>query len=245
MTYLCLDFGNSRQKAAWFSNGVLEGESLLEPASLTVRVKELVGRHSPDGIILSSVIDHPEEIDTFLAAQPFFIRLDADTPLPFHNAYETPRSLGPDRLALAAAAQRYYPGQHNLVIALGSCITFNFLTGDGVFLGGSIAPGLQMRFRAMHAFTGRLPLLGPEEGYPLVGSDTRQSMLSGVLNGMRAELDGLIEQYREVYSNFNVLLTGGDMAYFAGRLKNKIFADLTLSYKGLHAILEFNAGRNG
>jgi type III pantothenate kinase len=148
--------------------------------------------------------------------------------------------IGADRLALSAAAVYFFPKQHNLVIGMGSCITYNFINADHEFLGGGISPGMEMRFKSLHTFTALLPLVEKDWNLPLVGYDTRTNILSGVILGMAKEIDGMIDAYAEKYGNFNVLLTGGDAPYFVYHLKNKIFADPNLIYKGLYAISEVN-----
>ena len=139
-----------------------------------------------------------------------------------------------------AAAVDLFPNQHNLVISLGTCITFNFVNIKHEFLGGSISPGMQMRFRSMHEYTALLPLVEADSQFPLIGYDTKTNLLSGVILGMAKEIDGIIDAYALKFNNFNVLLTGGDMSFFAPHLKNKIFADPYLIYKGLYAISEVN-----
>jgi type III pantothenate kinase len=99
---------------------------------------------------------------------------------------------------------------------------------------------MEMRFKAMHEYTALLPLVKANSNFPLVGYDTKTNMLSGVILGMAKEIDGIIDEYTLKYSNFNVLLTGGDMPFFVPHLKNKIFADPYLIYKGLYAISEYN-----
>jgi type III pantothenate kinase len=123
---------------------------------------------------------------------------------------------------------------------LGTCITYNYVNPAHEFLGGSISPGMQMRFRSMHEYTALLPLVEAENNFPLIGYDTKTNLLSGVILGMAKEIDGIIDAYALKFNNFNVLLTGGDMAFFVPHLKNKIFADPYLIYKGLYAISEFN-----
>jgi type III pantothenate kinase len=126
------------------------------------------------------------------------------------------------------------------VIGLGSAITYNFINKYNEFLGGGISPGMEMRLKSLQVFTAKLPLIKKDWNFPLIGYDTRTNILSGVILGMAKEIDGTIEAYEEKYNNFNVLLTGGDTAYFAQLLKKKIFADPNLIYKGLYAICEFN-----
>jgi type III pantothenate kinase len=151
-----------------------------------------------------------------------------------------PETIGADRLALSAAAVHYYPEKNNFVIGLGTCITYNFINKYHEFVGGAISPGLEMRLKALNYYTAKLPLVEADSNVPLVGYDTDTNILSGVVLGMAKEIDGFIEAYRERYRNFNVLLTGGDIVYLASHLKNKIFADPDLIFKGLYAISEVN-----
>jgi type III pantothenate kinase len=175
-----------------------------------------------------------------LAEQTHFHKLGHNSKLPLTTPVGKPETIGADRLAIVAAAVDIFPNQHNLAIGLGTCITYNFINRSHEFLGGSISPGMNMRFRAMHEQTALLPLIKAENNFPLVGFDTKTNLLSGVILGMAKEIDGIIEAYSLKYSNFNVLLTGGDMGFFVPHLKNKIFADPNLIYKGLYAISEFN-----
>ena len=204
-------------------------------------VEGLLQQYEPDDVILASVVHHDPAIETILASRTRFHKLGHESRLPFTTPVGKPETIGADRLALAAAAVHLYPGKHTLVVGLGSCITFNFVNKFHEFLGGSISPGLEMRFRAMHEFTAKLPLVKADWNFPLIGYDTRTNMLSGVILGMSKEIDGIIEEYALRYSNFNVLLTGGDMGFFVPHLKNEIFADPHLIYKGLYAISKRNA----
>ncbi len=189
---------------------------------------------------MSSVINHSAETEELLKQKTAFHKLSYQSKLPFTTPVGKPDTIGADRLALAAAAVEFYPDKHNLVIALGSCITFNFINKFGEFLGGSISPGLEMRFKAMHDHTALLPLVEPDWNFPLIGYDTKTNLLSGVILGMSKEIDGFIDEYALKYSNFNAHLTGGNMPFFQPHLKNKIFADPYFLYKGLYAISEAN-----
>jgi len=160
--------------------------------------------------------------------------------LPITTPVGKPETIGADRLGLVVAAVHLFPGKNNLVIGLGTCITYNFINKYHEFLGGSISPGMEMRFRSMHEFTAKLPLIRADWNFPLIGYDTRTNILSGVILGMAKEIDGIVEAYNEKYDNFNVLLTGGDTTHFVGHLKKEIFADPNLIYKGLYAISEHN-----
>ena len=126
------------------------------------------------------------------------------------------------------------------MIGLGSCITYNFINQDKQFLGGAISPGMEMRFKAMHAHTALLPLVQKDLNFPVIGYDTKTNLQSGVIAGITFEIGGFIDFYNSKYGNFNVVLTGGDAGYFARQLKNKIFADLNFLFKGLYALSQTN-----
>ena len=236
---LCLDFGNTRQKVGVFNGRDFLKEINLPDTSLQ-SIEALLNECSPEKIILSSVINHDPAIETFMVEKTRFHRLNHTSQLPLTTPVGKPETIGADRLALVAAAVDLFPGSHNLVIGLGTCITYNFINNQHEFLGGSISPGMNMRFRAMHEQTALLPYIKAETQFPLIGYDTKTNLLSGVIWGMSKEIDGIIDEYALKYSNFNVLLTGGDMPFFVPHLKNKIFADPNLIFKGLYAISEFN-----
>lgn len=238
-TTLCFDFGNTTLKC-----GVFVIDQLTEVVPLgndhLESVQQLLDKYYPQFTILSSVIDHPAEIEKLLSEKSSFLKLDSSTKLPFTTPVSKPETIGADRLALAAYAAFFYKGQNNLVIALGSCITYNFINKYNSFNGGSISPGMEMRFKALNHYTAKLPIVKPDWNFPLIGYDTETNILSGVLLGMASEIDGIIDAYKEKFGKFNVLLTGGDTANFAHHLKNKIFADPYLILKGLYAISKYN-----
>ncbi|MDQ2863120.1 MAG: type III pantothenate kinase [Bacteroidota bacterium] len=243
-TTLCFDFGNTRLKC-----GVFIKEQLSEVFAISddsnETIKELISKYKPVKTILSSVVEHNIEMEKILSEASTFHRLSAQTHLPFTTPVGKPETIGADRLALAAASVYFYKGVNNLVIGLGSCITYNFINKYHSFLGGSISPGMEMRFKSMNDYTAKLPLIRIDPrvtgwNFPLAGYDTRTNLLSGVLYGMAAEIDGIISSYHDKYNNLNVLLTGGDSVYFSQYIKNKLIADPELIFKGLFAISEAN-----
>lgn len=243
-TTLCFDFGNTRLKCAVFIGSSLQEIVVLEKDD-DQTINSLLNKYQPKKSILSSVIHHNPNLENTLSANSIFLKLSSKSKLPFTAPVNKPESIGADRLALSAAAVDLYPGKNNLVIGLGSCITYNFINKRNQFLGGSISPGMEMRFNSLNVFTAKLPLVKADPmaigwNFPLIGYDTKTNILSGVLLGMAREIDGIIEEYAEKFSNFNVLLTGGDAAYFARHIKYKIFADPELIFKGLYAISEYN-----
>jgi len=239
MTTLCLDFGNTRVKSAVFENGQLKEISVLGEDELQ-QLQDLIQQHHPYRSILSSVVHHSPAIEDLLKKTTEFHKLSNESILPFTIPVGKPETVGADRLAIAAAAIYLFPKQNNLAIGLGSCITYNFINQSHEWLGGSISPGMEMRFKAMHQFTARLPLAQAEWNVPLIGYDTKTNLQTGVVLGIAKEIDGIIDLYNERYSNFNVLLTGGDIGIFEPHLKNKIFADPDLIFKGLYAISQIN-----
>jgi len=239
MNTLCFDFGNTRLKIAFFQNAKLAEVIVIENDEITT-IGSILEKFEPQKTILSSVIDHNPEIETLLAKKTKFHKLNHLSNLPFTTPVGKPETIGADRLALTAAAVYFFPKQHNLVIGLGSCITYNFINSDHEFLGGGISPGMEMRMRSLNQFTAKLPIVKPDGNVPLVGYDTVTNILSGVVLGMAKEIDGFISVYKERYGNFNVHLTGGDLVYLAPHLKNQIFADPELIFKGLYAISEVN-----
>ncbi|MBK8141679.1 MAG: type III pantothenate kinase [Chitinophagaceae bacterium] len=236
---LCFDFGNTRKKVAVFHGAEMKEAIVLPDDGLEI-IQSLINKFNPAKSILSSVINHNPVIEELLAATTKFHKLSHLTKVAFTTPVGKPETIGADRLALTAAAVYYYPTYNNLVIGMGSCITYNFINKYHEFIGGAISPGLEMRLKALNYYTAKLPLIKADSNVPLIGYDTNTNILSGVVLGMAKEMDGFIEAYREKYRNINVLLTGGDIVYLASHLKNKIFADPDLIFKGLYAISEVN-----
>ena len=239
MTTLCFDFGNTRRKMAVFQDAALKDVIVLEDDKDDT-IHGLISRYNPGKAILSSVIEHNPQMEDILAKSCRFHRLSHLTKLDFTTPVGKPHTIGADRLALAAGAIHFYPDKHNLVIALGTCITYNFINKFRELVGGSISPGMEMRLKALNHYTAKLPLVNPDSNVPVIGYDTHSNILSGVILGMAYEIDGFIDSYGEKLANFNVVLTGGDIVHLASHLKNRIFADPDLIFKGLYAISQVN-----
>ena len=204
-------------------------------------VQEFTRRNpSIEACILSSVIPFPASMSAWLRKRFRYLEFDYRTELPIHNHYHSPETLGKDRLAAAVAGVAVYPGQNVLVINAGTAITYDLVTSGGDYLGGAISPGMNMRFRALHTFTQQLPLLTYTEIDFLTGNNTEQSILSGVINGMAAEMEGMIACYQKEHPGIKVILSGGDLNYFVNRLKISIFALPNIVIYGLQQILAFN-----
>jgi len=239
MHTLCLDFGNSRFKAAVFNNDqFIETIDLLDDT--ISHLKTIIDAYKPEKSILSSVVHHDADIESLLIQHTKFHKISNETILNFKLATGKPETTGVDRLALAAAAVHLFPKKNNLIISVGTCITYNFINSNHQFLGGAISPGMDMRFKSMHEYTAKLPLVTQTWNIPLIGYDTKTNLQSGVIVGIANEIEGFIEKYNEKFGNFNVLLTGGNSVYFVSQLKNKIFADINFLFKGLYALSELN-----
>ena len=170
------------------------------------------------------------------------IIFNSETKIPLTNLYQSASTLGSDRLAASVGAYFLYPNANVLVIDAGTCIKYNFTNSKNEYLGGGISPGIRMKLKALQTFTSKLPLVEANFSYnELVGNNTQNSILSGVLNGSVAEIDGIISQYKLQFTDIICILTGGDSEYLAKRLKNSIFAHQNLVIKGLNDILNYNS----
>lgn len=237
---LAIDIGNTRAKLAVFDKEKIVFNTAVETIPEN-QVAHLLKRFSIKNSILSAVSSFQDGVINFLTKNSQLIILDSKTPLPIKNLYKTPLTLGKDRLAAAVGAFALYPNENVLVLDIGTAITYEFVNSAGEYLGGGISPGINLRFKALNAYTGNLPLITAEEINFLTGRSTKESILSGVMNGARLELDGVIAEYVKEYGNVRVLITGGDAAFFETTLKSKIFAIPNLVLIGLNKILQHNA----
>jgi type III pantothenate kinase len=240
--HLAIDIGNSALKFAVFDRDeiTVKGSGIEELTALLSKNNTQVSR-----AIMASVADSIATIGLLRKFNIPMTILSHQTKLPIQNLYHTPETLGSDRIALAVAADRIFSGAPALVIGAGTCITYNFVH-EGSFPGGAISPGITMRFQALNHYTAKLPYIDwtawqdtVYEG--LTGIDSKDSILSGVLNGVLQEIDGTIEQYRLRYSGLRVAVTGGDMPFLVKNLKNDIFARPDMVLEGLNYILLHHA----
>jgi len=238
---LCIDWGNTQVKAAIFDDDKLQKQFTFSGDAALEKVTSIMDLYQPVKAILCSVVSHSDEVGQLIKSKiRSFVNVDGYTRTPINNAYLSADTLGPDRLALVVGAHILYPNKNNLVIGIGTCVTYSLVQKNKTFRGGAISPGMKMRLQAMHQFTDKLPEVSPEGDIILLGYDTDTCMRSGVVYGMVAEMDGLIAEYERQYPDFNAILTGGDAPFFAARLKSKIFADPDLLLKGLNLILNYN-----
>ena len=234
---LVVDIGNTRAKLAVFKQDKLVFSLISDHDDINKNIDKLQEEYSLKNCILSSVTNILTDVE--LKKFDKFVQLDHKTSIPFQNKYDTPMTLGVDRIALASAAVRQYPKQNVLVIDSGTCITYDFINSKNEYLGGAISPGINLRYKSLHQFTANLPLL-EQASYKLIGTNTKSSIHSGVLNGFIQEINGIIKQYNSEFSNLTVVLTGGDTNFLAKKLKSSIFANPNFLLEGLNSILIYN-----
>lgn len=237
---LIIDIGNTVAKIAIF-----EGQDMLEQAydsnRTLSRLRNLYECYSPDHAAVITVIDLTDEVKRVLNSLPIpVLYVDYRTPLPIQNLYETPQTLGYDRVAAVVGAYDKFPGRDILIIDSGTCITYEFINAAGQYRGGNISLGVSMRFKALHAFTGHLPLITFGGRNTNFGVDTDTAIRAGVIKGIEYEMLGYIMTLRKKYPNLLVFLTGGKHFSFESNLKNTIFVDKFLVLKGLNRILNDN-----
>jgi len=237
-TNLVIDVGNTFAKAGLFS-----GDKQVKYVNqLSDRdILRLVRLEKPNEVLVSSVRKGTQRLLKQISAHAHVSQLTHKTALPFHNLYETPQTLGPDRIAGVAGAFFLFPHHPCLIIDAGTCITYDFLDAKGNYQGGSISPGLDMRFKALHKFTSKLPKITFNKNYDLTGKTTKEAILSGVIGGTVAEINGIIQEYEQFSGDLHIILNGGDTIFFETKIKGHIFAVQNLVMVGLNQIIKFNA----
>ncbi len=238
---LIIDAGNSLLKVAVFDKNRIVHFHTAELTEFREQVKVTFEKFQ--GIRHAMVASVGSLAKTDLTVLSIFCRvhiLDHTYRTPFKNSYATPQTLGVDRIALATAAFYFNQNRNTLVIDAGTCITYDMLNDYGEYLGGAISPGLRMRYKALHHYTSKLPLLEQKEFPDFIGNTTENSIHSGVVNGVSHEIDGVIAQYTARFEDLTVILTGGDVQFLSKRLKNTIFAHSDFLLEGLNYLLEYN-----
>ncbi len=239
---LVLDFGNTRAKVAKVEQGEIVAVEAFEYDQEAKVEAFIMQVNAYDGIILASVVDiESQPLKNIIASLPQKpLILSHQTPIPIENSYESPETLGLDRLAAAVGAYNNYPNCNVLVIDIGTAITYDLLSSSGIYLGGNISPGINLRLKALNAYTSKLPLVEANFDSALFGKNTIEAIQSGTYQGIVAEIDGIITKIMTIYPNLTVILTGGDANNFAKNLKNAIFVNFNIVIEGLNSILEYN-----
>jgi len=235
---LVIDIGNTYTKIAVFKEKEIV-KALTVKQLDDITITSLLGNYSISKRIYTSVANKKDNRE--LLKKHNFLPLSHLTPLPLKIKYQTPETLGLDRICAVAGAKCIFKENNLLVIDMGTCITYDFIKSNHFYMGGSISPGFQMRFKALQHFTGKLPLVNfAKDKLALIGNTTEKSILSGVYNGMKNEINGIISSYLLQYEDLKVVVTGGDRNLFDLEPKNRIFANEFLVLKGLNEILDYN-----
>ena len=205
-----------------------------------------------DSIISSVVNIEAAVVNTLHRRSQHFVLFDHNTPVPIVNTYDTPQTLGQDRLAAAVGAKSLCPNENLLIIDAGSAITYDFVTDKGEYIGGNIAPGLKMRFTMLQRMTKKLPLVDADENelVPLFGKNTRDAIVAGVIRGIAYEVKGYMRTLREKTPHFRTYLTGGHASYILNNVRTSLSEKREITYEkhlvliGLNEILIFNKMKN-
>ena len=238
-TLLVVDAGNTSIKIAVFIDGEITDIQRFEINNFA-RIEAWSKMHYNTPSILSSV----RSLDETIRLEKLFFSclvVNNSTSLPIDVKYSTPKSLGIDRICNAVAIAENCPNQNVVSIDLGTCLKFDFVNDNNEYLGGSISPGIQMRYKSLNDYTSNLPLIDECSSIPLIGTSSKESIHSGVINGIQAEIIQLMQRYSEEFRDLTFFMTGGDIQYFDFPLKNNIFVDENLTLKGLYQIYLFNA----
>lgn len=237
---LVIDIGNSRIKGGYFNEDQLIELFISEQQFSVNLLNSWLNQATIDQIFIGSVRTFTTEIELFIKSKEQIHLVSYQTPLPIELSYGTPQTLGIDRICGAVAASKLFPTEPVLVIDAGTCITYDLIDANGVYHGGAISPGVQMRLNAMHHFTEKLPQLTFLNEIVTIGTTTSSSMKMGAGQGAVSEMNGMIELFQKSESNLKVILTGGDAPFFEQHLENTIFATPNLILIGLNEILLFN-----
>lgn len=235
-----IDAGNTRTKLAIFEQNSIKKQVTFDNEDLEKKILLFFSDYPPlPRVILSSVINIDPAVMLWLKENTDLLVIDQHSHMPFANNYKTPTTLGIDRMVLAAGATILYPKSNKLIIDAGTCITFDFIDAQNKYQGGAISPGFNLRFKSLNDYTAKLPLVQLDNTHNLIGNDTQSAIQSGVINGVIAEIDGIIDQYKSDYQHLTIILTGGDTLFLAKRLKNIIFANSTFLLESLNLLYQY------
>jgi len=237
---LVLDIGNTRTKLGLFRENLLIEQAIWQDWTLE-ELEAYIKQTGVEHIIISSVAEPDSRMLESLRRNFEATELTHQTPLPFLNTYRTPLTLGKDRLAGVAGAMAKFEGKNCLVIDCGTCIKYDLITSEGIYMGGNIAPGASMRLHAMHHFTARLPEVPMSMPEDWIGYNTETAIQNGALKGAALEIEGFARLFAQKASPLQAVLTGGDAEFFVQYLNiHNLLIEKDLTIIGLNLILNFN-----
>jgi type III pantothenate kinase len=237
---LAIDIGNSRIKCAVFEHDKMLAQFTFLADELEISLHDIVVKYPECKDIVVANVGMLSENQLIKMAKPLKCHfITSQSFFPFKNKYQTPGTLGIDRMVLAAGAVLIYPDVSKLVIDVGTCITYDFVDTENNYLGGAISPGIRLRYEALKEKTAKLPLLQMKYPDDFVGNCTDEAIHVGVVQGVLNEIDGFIDQYQANYANIIIILTGGDGDFLAKRLKNTIFANSNFLLESLNQTFQY------
>ena len=237
---LAIDVGNTRIKCALFEQNTILGTFVSYKKEFQKNIENILNSNKNITNLIVASVGTIEKADFLAYENQVKVHFVSNNSIfPFENLYQTPKTLGTDRLVLATGAVIRFPGQNRLVIDAGTCVTYDFINDKNQYLGGAISPGIRLRYQSLHNYTAKLPLLSIQEPDNFIGNSTENSIHSGIINGLTNEIDGFIDQYKQQYSNFIIILTGGDAEFLAKRLKNTIFANPNFLLESLNQTFQY------
>ena len=246
---LCIDQGNSRTKVALMTDEGKMINHFIYKSFSSAEVERLFDLYEITDSIISSVVNiEAAVVNTLHRRSQHFVLFDHNTPVPIINRYDTPQTLGQDRLAAAVGAKSLCPEENLLIIDAGSAITYDFVSAEGEYMGGNIAPGLKMRFVMLQRMTKKLPLVEVDENelIPLFGKNTRDAIAAGVIRGVAYEVKGYMRTLGEKVPHFRTFLTGGNAPFVLNNVRTSRTEKREIRYEkhlvliGLNEILRFN-----
>jgi len=238
---LTIDVGNTNIKVAVFKQVNLIEKFVFQKNELEKNFENILKKYPNCSNAVLSSVGKLEEKDVLWLKNHFsLLEINHTSKFPFKNLYASPKTLGVDRMVLAAGAVLLFPNQNVLVIDAGTCVTYDFITNEKEYLGGAISPGLRLRYESLHNFTAKLPLLNKKIPENFIGNTTDEAIHSGVVNGLQYEIEGFVSEYSVKNEQFTIILTGGDANFLANRLKSIIFADENFLLKSLQQLYTYS-----
>ncbi len=241
--HLIIDIGNSFYKFYVFNNDKITNTYKVcdTSAAANLTINEISKSHSISRCIVSSVRSTDDPVHCLIRSKFNTLDFSCELNLPVTISYKTPESLGNDRIAAVCGGVKLFPGKNIFIIDAGTAITYDLVEDGNIYIGGNISPGINIRFKALHTFTTKLPLLNIDKNKPdLLGTNTNDAIISGVQQGILYEFSGYIKDMKHKYKDLKIILTGGDSFFFENSFKNDIFVVENLTAIGLKNILDLN-----
>ena len=233
-SFVVIDAGNTSIKVAEVKNSKIEMVHRFD------EVSSLLPYLSENNVVCASVV-HKDFEHLVVSSGGTYHEINHNSKLPYTSQYKSMETIGVDRLCNVAAALKYFNAENCLIVDIGTCVKFDFISLDGLYKGGSISPGIGLRYKALNSYTSKLPLIDLKSARTIIGCDTKESIHSGVINGLTNEIEGMISRYEKDFQELKVIITGGDASYFDFPQKSNIFANKNLTLEGIVEIYENNA----